>query len=100
MQIHDGTQWDIWIYEWSRDTLTRLTFDPAHDAYSVWSPDGRHVVFASNRGGKGIFNLYGRPSDGSGEAGRLTESESSQLPSSWHPSGKFLAFQGQNSQDG
>jgi serine/threonine-protein kinase len=98
MQIHDGTQWDIWIYEWSRDTLTRLTFDPAQDRDPVWSPDGRHVVFSSTRGGKGVPNLYWRPSDGSGEVGRLTESENAQFPWSWHPSGRFLAFAEQSPQ--
>jgi serine/threonine-protein kinase len=92
LQINDGTQFDIWIYEWSRDTLTRLTFDPAHDGAAVWSSDGRHVVFGSTRGEDGVSNLYWRPSDGSGEAGRLTESKNEQRPSSWHPSGRFLAF--------
>jgi serine/threonine-protein kinase len=96
MQINDGTQWDIWIYEWSRDTLTRLTFDPADDGGAVWSPDGRHVAFGSTRGEDGVSNLYWRPSDGSGEVGRLTESENQQGPSSWHPSGRFLAFSEQS----
>jgi serine/threonine-protein kinase len=100
MQITDGAQWDIWIYEWSRDTRTRLTFDPAHDLGPVWTPDGRHLVFASNRGENGVWNLYSRPSDGSGEAGRLTESENRQFPSSWHPSGRFLAFQEQSPETG
>jgi serine/threonine-protein kinase len=100
LQIHDGTQLDIWIYQWSRDTLTRLTFDPADDAAPVWSPDGRHLVFSSSRGENGIPNLYWRPSDGSGEAGRLTESENHQYASSWHPSGRFLAFTGPGPQTG
>jgi serine/threonine-protein kinase len=100
MQIHDGTQWDIWIYEWSGDTLTRLTFDAANDARPVWTPDGRHVVFSSTRGGKGVLNLYWRPSDGSGEAGRLTESKNRQIPSSWHPSGRVLVFYELNPQTG
>ena len=91
LQINDGTQWDIWIYDWSRDTLARLTFDPAHDANPIWSPDGRRVVFARS-GENGIRNLYWRPSDGSGEVGRLTESENTQRPSSWHPSRRLLAL--------
>jgi serine/threonine-protein kinase len=94
--INDGTQWDIWVYEWSRDTLARLTFDPAQESSPVWSPDGRHVVFSSGRGGKGAPSLYWRPSDGSSEARRLTESEARQFPSSWHPSGRLLAFQEQS----
>ena len=79
---------------------TRLTFDPAHDENPVWTPDGRHVVFTSLRGENGEHNLYWRPSDGSGEAGRLTESENWQRPSSWHPSGRFLAFLEQSPQTG
>ena len=26
LQIFDGKRSDIWVYEWERDTLTRLTF--------------------------------------------------------------------------
>ena len=40
---------DIWVYEWARDTLTRLTSDPAADMKPVWTPDGRRIVFASAR---------------------------------------------------
>ena len=27
LEIFDGKQSDIWVYEWARDTLTQLTFD-------------------------------------------------------------------------
>ena len=27
MDISDGKQRDIWVYDWARDTLTQLTFD-------------------------------------------------------------------------
>ena len=36
---------DIWVYEWARDTLTQLTFDPGQDRNPVWTPDGRRIVF-------------------------------------------------------
>jgi serine/threonine-protein kinase len=90
MDILDGTQTDIWVYEWARDTLSRLTFDRANDVRPVWSPTGRHIAYSSQR--SGAPNLYLQRSDGTGDVVRLTESQNPQWPSSWHPSGKYLAF--------
>ena len=90
VEIKEGAQSDIWAYEWVRDTLTRLTFDAANEADPLWSPNGDSLVFRSDR--EGARNIYWKRADGSGEAQRLTESRNLQIPKSWHPSGKFLAF--------
>jgi serine/threonine-protein kinase len=86
---------DVWIYEWARDTLTRLTFDPglALAGNPVWTPDGKRIAFASERAKGREYNLYWQRADGTGEVQRLTESSKSQYPSSFHPSGKYLAFE-------
>jgi eukaryotic-like serine/threonine-protein kinase len=86
-----GANADIWIYEWDRDVLTPLTRDPAIDVSPVWTPDSRRIAFGSTRG-NGIANLYWQRADGAGDAQRLTDSPIPQLPDSWHPSGRFLAF--------
>ena len=91
MEIFDGTQFDIWIYDWKGDTTRRLTFNPADDLSPVWSPGGGAIAFASNR--DGTFNLYWTRTDGSGEAQRLTASSMRQYPESWHPGGRYLAFE-------
>ena len=91
LQITDR-QDDIWIYEWARETLTRLTSHPAADTSPVWTPDGQRLVFASTRADKAAANLYWQRADGTGDAQRLTTSTNPQQPGSWHPSGKFLAF--------
>jgi len=90
--LDDGRQLDVYTYEWARDFTTRLTTDPAVDSYPVWSPDGRTIVFSSSRGAKQLANLYWVAADGSSEARRLTTSDDRQLATSWHPSGKYLAF--------
>jgi Tol biopolymer transport system component len=82
---------DVWIYDWMRDTLMRFTFEAGDDRKSVWAADGKRIVFASDRA-KGTFNLYWQRADGTGEVQRLTESPNPQMPSSFHPSGKYLAF--------
>jgi serine/threonine-protein kinase len=92
MDIDDGKQRDVWVYEWARDTLTQLTFDPNADYDPTWTPDGKRIVFASDRAKRGVFNLYWVNADGTGQATRLTDSPASQYPISWHPSGQFLAF--------
>jgi serine/threonine-protein kinase len=43
---------DVWIWDLMRETLTRLTVDPALDGVPLWTPDSRSIVFASHRSGK------------------------------------------------
>jgi Tol biopolymer transport system component len=83
---------DIWVYELARDNLTKLTTNPASDLYPVWSPDGRWIVYGSQRDREGVSNLYVQRSDGTGDVIRLTDSIDSQVPGSWHPSGNAIAF--------
>jgi Tol biopolymer transport system component/tRNA A-37 threonylcarbamoyl transferase component Bud32 len=70
--IDDQAQ-DIWLWPLTTatPTLTRLTFDPAADMYPVWTPDGKRLIYGAQRDGN-VFNLWWQPSDGSGEAERLT----------------------------
>jgi Tol biopolymer transport system component len=89
--VSDGKQVDVWVQDLATDQLVRLTFDPADDFKPVWSPDSEWVVFASKR--DGVANLYRVRSDGVGNPERLTRSPNAQGPSSWHPSGRFLAFE-------
>jgi Tol biopolymer transport system component len=89
-----GNQSDIWIYDWARDALSRLTFDGG-SRRPVPTPDGRRIVFTTRRpttSGTDSLNLYWLRADGTGEVERLTEGPNQQLATSWHPNGRFLAF--------
>jgi len=81
---------DVRVYDWERDTMTRLTFTGS-DGVPVWSPDGKHIAFSSTKGG-GADNLYWMRADGAGEAVRLTEGKNSQYAFSFSPDGKRLVF--------
>ena len=91
MVIADGRQTDIWVYDWARDILTRVTTDPATDLSPVWTPDGTGIVFGSNRN-SAAANLYWQRADGTGGAQRLTTTNIAQLPDSFAPDGRNLIF--------
>jgi serine/threonine-protein kinase len=60
---------DIWVWAFDRETLTRLTFDPAQDEYPVWTHDGTRILFASFRDKS--WGVFSQPADGSGAAQRV-----------------------------
>jgi len=61
----DGRHTDIWIHELAQGlATTRLTFDPSFHQVPIWSPDGKQILFSSNR--KIGFRLYLKNADGSG----------------------------------
>jgi serine/threonine-protein kinase len=91
MDITTTSRTDIWVYEWERDTLTRLTFAAISNSYPVWTPDGQRIVYASAEKGSAP-NLWWIRADGGGDAQRLSESKNAQIPGSWRPDGKTLGF--------
>jgi eukaryotic-like serine/threonine-protein kinase len=60
----DGRNIDIWILEPAQGATTRLTFDPSPHQAPIWSPDGKQILFSSNR--KVTTRLYLKNADGSG----------------------------------
>jgi eukaryotic-like serine/threonine-protein kinase len=56
---------DLWSVDLGRGLATRLTFEPNNIQGPVWSPDGRTLLYASNR--EGAYALYLRPASGGGE---------------------------------
>ena len=68
----------------------QLTNDSAADLQAAASPDGRYIVFVSNRGGKD--ELWRIDSDGSHPT-RLTPTDGVQFPS-FSPDGRWVVYEG------
>ena len=89
--ILDQGNTEIWIWDLARETLRRLTFVPGMNGQPIWTPDGRGVIFMSDR--TGVLNLYSQAADGTGTVNRLTTSVTPQWPTSITPDGtRVLGF--------
>jgi eukaryotic-like serine/threonine-protein kinase len=88
----------VWLYDLSRETLTRFTFQGNNNTAPFWTPDGKRIVFSSNK--EGQRNPFWQLADGSGGLERLATSEFVQIPGSWSPDGQVLAFSEVNTTTG
>jgi serine/threonine-protein kinase len=93
----EGPNHDVYLYDFSRGVLTKITTDGlSHDP--VWSPDGKRIAFRSWQAGG--MTMWSMPADRSAGAVRLEPRGTRQSPSSFSPDGKFLTFDQQDAETG
>ncbi|MGH9175942.1 MAG: LpqB family beta-propeller domain-containing protein, partial [Vicinamibacterales bacterium] len=85
-----GITSDIWIVDPSSGDLSQFTSDPGADFDPVWSPDGRSIVFSSNR--TGVLDLYQKNADGTGNAHLLLGVPGAKHAQDWSPDGRFVVY--------
>jgi Tol biopolymer transport system component/DNA-binding winged helix-turn-helix (wHTH) protein len=78
-------------------TLTRVTFDPGLQIGVTWSPDGRYIAFASNRGGK--FDIWVQQVSG-GDPVQITQGAGANWEPDWSPDGKYIAYRSEEGDGG
>jgi eukaryotic-like serine/threonine-protein kinase len=103
---------DVWTFDAvGPEPPVRRTFDPGEDYTPVFSPDGKHLAYASYR--KGAWFIHERTLSGSDEEKLLAAAAPSAGPpavaatgadrfitsgskflTSWSPDGRFIAFNG------
>jgi eukaryotic-like serine/threonine-protein kinase len=79
---------DVWVIDTSSGAASRMTFDAAADTRPVWSPDGSHLAFSSNR--NGTFGIFQKPSIGAGPDELLYATSWASLVDEWSPDGRVL----------
>jgi serine/threonine protein kinase/Tol biopolymer transport system component len=88
---------DIWIYDVARGAPVRLSTELTNENQPVWSPDGRRILFRSERNGSP--NLYAKALS-TGEQELLVEDRSPLTPEDWSPDGQWIAYVNNTRQTG
>ena len=102
MDIRREGHSDIWVYDWGRDTLTRVTSERSNEEHPVWTPDGERIIYrsfgsATDPSGN---TLSWKRADGTGDAQVLIQSKAALIPGSWHPTKNVLAYVATTPQSG
>jgi len=86
----DGRAIGIWVQDLKTETLSRLTLHPSLNQVPVWSPDGKKIVFTSNR--LLINTMYEKNADGSGAEEQISDMRAGRMlnPWDWSRDGKYL----------
>jgi Tol biopolymer transport system component len=80
-----GGAFDVWTARLDG----RLTRTKAYDSFPAWSPDGRRIVFVSDR--RAVGKLWVVNADGRGLR-RLTRGGSKDADPAWSPKGSLIAY--------
>jgi Tol biopolymer transport system component len=78
---------DVWVMDLRRGVSSRLTVSWGNSGLPVWSPDGEHVLFGSNRGGQ--RKVFETDASGAGIASLIAEAGS---PRDWSRDGHTILY--------
>jgi hypothetical protein len=80
---------EIYLQRVDGTSVTQLTSDPAEDVQPVFSPDGRHIAFASTRAGS--WDIYAMDLDGKSVT-QVTSGPAQDMHPTFSPDGTRLAY--------
>ena len=90
----------LWLHELERKIETRLTVDSGDDTLSVWSPDGREILYASVGRTPETSGVFRIATDRPGQGRALFGAATFVSPEAWTPDGRRLVYMQTSPQGG
>jgi serine/threonine-protein kinase len=85
---------DIWVWDFERKNLRKLTLDSTDELQPIWTPDSKRIIYFSRHEDQESGGTYWRAADGSGSVEKLIASPGrSLMPWSISDDGKSLLIQ-------
>lgn len=79
---------DLFMLDLLRGTFTRFTLEPEAEGLSIWSPDGKYIVYSAfPKGG-----LYRKLSNGTGKAELLIKLTTFGVTEDWSLDGRYITY--------
>lgn len=91
IQSYAGGTFHIWTMKPDGTGLKQITKGHGDDREPKISPDGTHIVFASDRDFKGSYDIW-TVDLASGETKQITSSELDEFEPNWSPDGSSIVF--------
>ncbi|MEP7326918.1 MAG: protein kinase [Gemmatimonadota bacterium] len=83
---------DIWVKQLPSGPLSRVSYNAASEFRPRWMPDGRSLMFGSNRAGEGTGGLYRRAANGTGADSLIRRAATGIFEGAWSPDSRWLLF--------
>jgi len=84
---------DIWVFDSSRPTMGRVTYEAQLEESPVWSADGKRLIFTTTGG---IGSLFEQVIDRASSAKPLLKTNEHLIPTSVSADGRFLLYAAAN----
>jgi Tol biopolymer transport system component len=83
---------DLWVVEFARGLVSRLTFSDDGEIAPVWAPDSRRLAYRTGVAASPSFSVMVKDVDGTSDAASPVEKPVPGIPTGWSSEGRFLLF--------
>ncbi len=83
---------DLWVVEFARGLVSRLTFTDDGEVAPLWAPDSRRLAYRTSVAANQAFSVMVKDVDGTTDAASPVGKSIPGIPTGWSSDGRFMLF--------